>query len=377
MRDIPAIVQSVHYTTQEITDWVRRANSALREAEIQEERSGKRLESAREMTAKRRLELGRWLITARKQWPARGPAAKGWGELLEQEGIADSTAREYMRTAGYVESISLTGENASEIPSRREIGIDNRPRKSDTQPDTQPNTQPSSSNAQFDPDDIGEVPDASKLDLRLGEWQTELAGLSCSVLIVDPPYSARTHAAATTRNDGTAADGLTPTYEGWTPDDVHSFVAEWSPRTDGWMVALTDSELLSAWRDAYRAAGRYAFAPVPCVTIGGSVRISGDGPSSWTVYAMVARPATTAFVKWGTLPGAYVGDREQGTKSGRGKPRWLMDALVRDYSRQGDLICDPMAGYGSTLFAALRAGRRAVGAERDAEAHAEAMRRAR
>lgn len=371
MRDVPAIVDTV--SAEDVRDAVRRAHSALREAEIQEERSGKRLEAAREATAKRRLELGRWLITARKQWPRSGPKAKGWGDLLEQEGIPQQTAWEYMRLAGYVEQVSPTDKDVGEnIPTRTDLGLDTRPRKADTP------SAPANSNAPtFDPDNVGAVPDPSKLDLRLGDWQTALAGVNCGVLIVDPPYSARTHAASTTRNDGVDADGLTPTYDGWTPDDVHAFVSEWSPRTDGWMVALTDSELIPIWKDAYRAAGRYAFAPVPCVTIGGSVRVSGDGPSSWAVYAMVARPATQAFVKWGTLPGAYVGEREQGAKSGRGKPSWLMDALVRDYSRAGDLICDPMAGYGSTLFAALRAGRRAVGSERDAEAHTEAMRRAR
>ncbi len=48
-----------------------------------------------------------------------------------------------------------------------------------------------------------------------------------------------------------------------------------------------------------------------------------------------------------------------------GKPLWLMRSLVRDYSRPGDLICDPCAGGGTTLLAAATEGRRAVGAEMD------------
>lgn len=368
MRPIPAIIESAEQSEQQVAEVVDSAHSALREAEIQEERSGKRLEAARELTQKRRLELGRALIVARKKWPARGPKARGWGEFLEKRGIAQPTAWQLMELAGYVEEISLQNENGNEtpIPTRAQITAARRP-QNDEQPDP-PSAQT------FDPDKVGEIPDVSKLDLRLGEWQTALNGVTCDALIVDPPYSARTHDAGTTRNDGVDAEGLTPTYKGWTSDDVHAFVTEWAPRTRGWMVALTDSELIQAWRDAYRASGRYAFAPVPCVTLGGSVRISGDGPSSWAVYAMVARPAS--FVKWGTLPGAYVGPREEGAKSGRGKPRWLMDALVNDYSRDVHVVCDPMAGYGSTLFAALRAGRRAIGSERDADAHAEAIRRA-
>lgn len=214
-------------------------------------------------------------------------------------------------------------------------------------------------------------------DFRLGDWKTALADVTCDCLITDPPYSERTHAATTTRADASDAAGLTPTYSGWTPDHVREFVLSWSSRVAGWMVALTDSELIPAWRDAYREAGRYAFAPVPCVWRGMSVRVSGDGPSSWCVYAMVARPTSREFATWGTLPGAYVDAYENGGKDaaggGRGKPSWLMDALVRDYSRAGNLICDPMAGWGSTLLAALRANRRVVGGEIDPNAHGDAL----
>jgi DNA modification methylase len=49
------------------------------------------------------------------------------------------------------------------------------------------------------------------------------------------------------------------------------------------------------------------------------------------------------------------------------KPLWLMRALVRDYSRPGDLVCDPCAGGGTTLAAARAEGRRSVGAELDPE----------
>jgi site-specific DNA-methyltransferase (adenine-specific) len=52
-----------------------------------------------------------------------------------------------------------------------------------------------------------------------------------------------------------------------------------------------------------------------------------------------------------------------------------MRAIVSDYSRPGDLVCDPTAGYGSTLAAALQKGRRAIGAEVDPEVYAEARKR--
>jgi site-specific DNA-methyltransferase (adenine-specific) len=143
------------------------------------------------------------------------------------------------------------------------------------------------------------------------------------------------------------------------------------------MVSLCDDHLINIWRSAYECVGRQArFAAVACVVRGMTVRVSGDGPGTWAVYAVVSRPHGAPWHQWGALPGAYVVNREQGSRSGRGKPLELMRALVRDYTRPGDLVCDPLAGYGSTLIAAIAEGRRAVGAEMDPEAHAEAMRRA-
>ena len=42
-----------------------------------------------------------------------------------------------------------------------------------------------------------------------------------------------------------------------------------------------------------------------------------------------------------------------------------MRPIVRDYSRPGDLVCDPCAGGGTTLLAAVIEGRKAIGAELD------------
>lgn len=60
-----------------------------------------------------------------------------------------------------------------------------------------------------------------------------------------------------------------------------------------------------------------------------------------------------------------------------GKPLGVMRSIVRDYSRPGDLVCDPFAGGATTLLAAAMEGRRAVGAECDMAAYAAAMTRIR
>lgn len=229
-------------------------------------------------------------------------------------------------------------------------------------------------------------------DLRCGRWQDTLAGVECDALIVDAPYSARTHgghyagtSAAGGANqkwldrrgyDDKRAKRRPLMYAGWTPDDVRAFVESWAPRTRGWFVTITDHMLAREWESALSDAGRYVFAPLPFAEIGKQPRLTGDGPASWSCWIVVSRPKTRAFASWGSLPGAYCSTQknQQGRIVG-GKPTWLMRALIRDYTRPGDLVCDPCAGGGTTLLAAVQEGRRAVGSEMDPETHAKAVER--
>lgn len=107
-----------------LLDEARAAVKAVKEADAKAERTEQMAAHSREEAAKRRLELGRVLIQARKQWPARGPKAKGWGEFLEKSGIEERTAERYMHLAGYVEKkVSDTGQEVSEIPTYAEAGV--------------------------------------------------------------------------------------------------------------------------------------------------------------------------------------------------------------------------------------------------------------
>ena len=234
----------------------------------------------------------------------------------------------------------------------------------------------------------------SPFDLRLGRWQDVLAGVECDSQVADPPYGERTHAG---HNNGSMAaiNGFEAPidYTHWTPDHVHEFVRSWSPRTRGWMVNMTSHDLLPAWEAALEEAGRLAFAPLPYVDMGKGPRVLGDGPANWTVQIIVARPRSKAWLEdWRrdraarklskSLPGAYLrspGDvvwtPPGGSKRIGGKPLGVMRAIVRDYSRPGDLVCDPFAGHGTTLLAAAMEDRRAVGSEMDEEAHAAALER--
>lgn len=226
----------------------------------------------------------------------------------------------------------------------------------------------------------------------------------CDALIVDAPYSERTHsghdAGAQTANRAarwasserasenreraqrgnenavrayaarTQSDRSKLNYDAWSKADVDAFVDTWAPITSGWMVSLTDHELAPHWAEAMNRAGRLVFSPLACVEPGSRVRMTGDGPAQWSCFAVVSRPRSLTWSKWGALPGAYVvppGHNARATNGGKevtgGKPRWLMERLVEDYSRPGELVIDPTCGAGTTLEAALRTGRRCIGGD--------------
>jgi len=223
------------------------------------------------------------------------------------------------------------------------------------------------------------------VDLRLGRWQDVLADVECDALITDPPYSERTHvahgrdaaaaaAAAAKMPDPKKAPTPVP-YACWSDDEMEAFLCSWHPRVRGWISVITDHGLSRTVERVLQGAGRYVFAPIPIVEVGSRIRLAGDGPSSWTCWLIVARPKTRDFQRWGTLPGAYIGSGRGDREHIGGKDSGIMRAIVRDYSRPGDLVCDPCAGAATTLLAAAMEGRRAVGCEMDSETFAKAQKR--
>lgn len=192
-------------------------------------------------------------------------------------------------------------------------------------------------------------------------------------IITDPPYSARTHEGhdASARghagigNDG--ADRSALGYPALSDADCIRLGTMFHTCCRGWVVWMTDHILAPVIQQSLEDMGRYVFAPLPFFAPGSRVRLSGDGPSSWTIWILVSR--TSAQSKWGTLPGGYAAQPGWNDKQHMGgKPSELMRCLVRDYSRQGELVVDPFLGGGTTLVAAKQLGRRGIGIEIDESA---------
>ena len=212
--------------------------------------------------------------------------------------------------------------------------------------------------------------------LYCGDCREVLPDIEADHIITDPPYSARTHAGhdagAVSTRDGASRSGLG--YGALTEADCAALADTFAASCAGWIVWMTDHTLAPAIGRALAEHGRYVFAPLPFYQSGRSVRLTGDGPCSWTDWLVVAR--TAALRAWGTLPGGYIAGPGWNDKARMGgKPTALMRLLVDDYSRPGETVCDPFMGAGTTGVAAVALKRRFVGVEIDPEAFDTACRR--
>lgn len=191
-------------------------------------------------------------------------------------------------------------------------------------------------------------------------------------IITDPPFSEQTHSGHNGISSRTNRTALS--YGSISEDEALELAALFAERSAGWVVWFTDHTLAPVVRRAMKATGRAVFAPLPFIQPGRSVRLSGDGPSSWTDWMVCAR--TSALKKWGTLPGGYIaGEGWKDKEHMGGKPLRLMLSVVSDYSRVGDLVCDPCLGGGTTIVACAKTGRRGIGIERDPVTFDKACRR--
>jgi len=213
---------------------------------------------------------------------------------------------------------------------------------------------------------MGRVEHIGDCTMYLGDCRDILPALGrVEHIITDPPYSERTHAghdsiAGQARRDGAKSEALG--YGAISPNDAIQLAALFSSKCAGWVVWMTDDILAPEIKRGLRNCGRYVFAPLPFYQPGRSVRLSGDGPCSWTDWIVVSR--TSAQIKWGTLRGGYIAGEGWSDKERMGgKPTRLMQLIVGDYSRAGDLICDPFMGSGTTGVAAVKEARRFVGIE--------------
>jgi site-specific DNA-methyltransferase (adenine-specific) len=197
-------------------------------------------------------------------------------------------------------------------------------------------------------------------------------------VITDPPYDAHTHSRggkAVRRYDGGAEIGKIP----FAPlADVRPVAAQIARVTKRWALVFCAVRQIEPWAQAFEAEGWRVPRVMVWVKPDASPQFSGDRPGHGFEPIVLAHPVGRTRWNGGGMKGVYEClrmDRESGWLHPTQKPLDLLEALVRDFTEPGEVICDPFAGSATTLVAARRLGRKAVGFERDPAFHAVAQKR--
>lgn len=214
------------------------------------------------------------------------------------------------------------------------------------------------------------------------EWMKTLEDKSVDVLITDPPYSEAVHARSIRRTYlPDVADQPCRRlrkhefgFEHLSPELRAACAEQFARITKRWVLVFSDTEMAHAWKRDLETVHlehvRYGF----WVKDRAMPQISGDRPGSRVEQITIAHRKGRKRWNGGGLGNVWqhpVVANCNGHRSDRvhtaQKPESLMLELVSLFSDEGDLVCDPFAGSGTTGVAALRLGRRFIGCELNAD----------
>jgi len=306
---------------------------------------------------------------------ARQEERKNWEESAEQMLIAVENSKQFCRNAVDICGCVCCGHIRSAIKDLRRALENNNPlheladlyKESDVDPNV--------------PSGGGSTRAAGgavlkDIDLRLGDWRDVLADVeSVDAVITDPPYleayAGGGGLVRECRTKGGYAEGaaIIP-YEPATRELLTAIVDR-SAKMAGIVILFNDFAGVALARHVSIYLGMTVAEPAVwvkpksrCPPFGGKLNVEKRCD-----FIMVASRQGGVHDR---RPGMYAG-KDGETMLAGGKPLDLMRAIIRDYTKPGDLVCDPCAGGGTTLIAAATEGRRAIGAEIDPETHAKAM----
>jgi len=211
-------------------------------------------------------------------------------------------------------------------------------------------------------------------ELRLGKFQDVLADVErCNAVITDPPYLSACASAGGSWAAGARHSAVGESPMGYEPasesllDDLVSFAAR---ICSGWFVAFNDFDGAHYVRSAVRSRGAVSAEPIAwvkpkCLT---PPRGAHNLPEKGTEFIVASR--FKPLNREAHIPGSYVSPSSTPRPGVSlfvtgGKPIDLMRAIVRDFTRPGDLIVEPFAGGGTTLLAAVMEGRTVIASEKD------------
>lgn len=188
-------------------------------------------------------------------------------------------------------------------------------------------------------------------------------------LITDPPYRAHVHSNAVSQSSkrGTRLRDFGFTY---LSPELRRWTCALAARTRRWSIIFSDIESVTWWRLSLQAAGARYVRTIPWVRWS-MPQLSGDRPPTGAEMVVVAYNGV-GKMSWNG-PGnlthfAHKCLRGEG-KHKTEKPLDLMLDLVSYFSNEGELVCDPFSGAGTTATACAILNRQYIAVEQDSVWH--------
>lgn len=215
----------------------------------------------------------------------------------------------------------------------------------------------------------------------------ELPDRAIDHVITDPPYEAEAHSksrrsqrgSGKLRNSGAGFVSFPIDFEPMDPATRWVSAKHFARLTNRWALMFCQLEGVSRWREACEWYGLEHRRPLIWVKPDGAPQFTGDRPG--TGYECVEAMHAKSASRWngGGRRGVFTHNCNSQTRDPEDhqtpKPLDLMLELVELFTDPDEIILDPFAGSASTLVAALRLGRRAIGVERDPKYHALGLQR--
>jgi len=189
-----------------------------------------------------------------------------------------------------------------------------------------------------------------------------MAPASVDAVVTDPPYSAFTHGNAVT-NKGSGGAHRAIDFDSMTEEECRVAMAECGRVSRGWVVTTLEWRHAAAF-DANPPLGLRMLRVGVWVKNNPTPQISGDRPAQgWEAIAYMHRADVKPTWTGGGRHGNFITNVEQGTGHPTVKPLRMIRQFIEWFVPPVGTVFDPFAGSGTTLRAAMDAGRRAIGVE--------------
>ena len=180
-------------------------------------------------------------------------------------------------------------------------------------------------------------------------------------VMTDPPYSDDTHAGARTNAGEIGGGRVLVDFASTQAGEIARTLAlvrlkRWAVLTCDWQHVLPMKLTPPAgWRFVRHGAW---------VKPNGMPQLTGDRPAQGWEAVAIFHAGVSGKMRWngGGYPAVWIHNKIAGFHP-TGKPESLLIEWVNQFSDPGDLILDPFMGSGTTLAAAKRLGRQAIGIE--------------